>query len=108
MRSILAAILAWFLFPFAQSADLAEHAINAAPSWLGPLVGGSFTVWYAWHTTYKTIPALVAENRIEQRQAREDFRAALKDLTDHCEREMAKSDERYNRSLARLPCHQTP
>lgn len=108
MRDMILALIAWLLWPFAQSADLTSQALNAAPSWLGPLVGGSFTVWYAWHTTYKTIPALVAENRIEQRQARDDFRAALKDLTDHCEREIAKSEERYTRSLSRLPCHQTP
>jgi hypothetical protein len=46
---------------------------DSAPSWMttgGVMVCVTFTVWYAWYTTTKTIPNLVQDFRDEQKESR--------------------------------------
>ncbi len=79
-----------------------------------------FTLWFSWYTTTRTIPEKDAEHRaqvaslVSDLRAKDtehkatmiaittDFRASLREVTDHCERELAQIAAAYTRETDRL------
>lgn len=111
--------------------ELLAQVITAdAPAWIGGagiLAGLSFTVWYAWNTSSRTIPDIVKEGRVDSAAARELFRkesietrdafrqeldsqritfeAALNKIVNHCAEENIKLDKRWEAWTARDKGH---
>lgn len=73
--------------------------IDSLPEVASMIASLGFAVWFAWHTTTKTLPSLherhAAEREVlfkaaaeERKESRLEFRASLKDVTDHCKEEL--------------------
>ena len=94
---------------FADASTIAEQL----PAWLTPIVGGSFTAWYAWYMTSVVQPRKDAESlaerqkmqaefaeeraaaKVERQHAAAEFVASLRAVTDHCEQEISRIDGRW-------------
>lgn len=66
---------------------------DSAPNWLqtgGIVICVTFTVWYGYYTTTKTIPGLVEEFRNEQKETRISHEKNVERMTSAFEKAMSK------------------
>lgn len=88
--------------------DLLAQAATASadiPAWLisgGSLFGPGFTVWYAWNTTYKTIPGIIEQHRQERREMLEAHRQEREQTLAHFRQSLDLIQARYEADITRL------
>jgi hypothetical protein len=68
--AVTSAISALAMTPIAQ-------AIPDVPDWVSSVPATAILGWYAWHTTTRTIPQLVADFREDMKAARAEMRTEL-------------------------------
>lgn len=100
--------------------DSGSLSIDSLAQVVSSLGSVGFAVWYAWHTTTVTLPkrdeehriavqSLVTDLRLKDdrheaavRKLVTDFRQSLKEVTDHCEKELLAISDSYRRETDKL------